>query len=80
MIYECSNKHLCFSKDELGICGMTGCSKQTVKINNENINWFYRINKNGLCISRDSLHMIIEDPNMPNAVKAKVRKIFFSDI
>lgn len=80
MIYECSDKHICFSKDELVICGMTGCSRQTVKINNENINWFYRINKNGLCIERDSLHMIIEDPNMPKDVKAKVQKVFFSDL
>ena len=80
MIYECSSKHICFSKDELINCGMVSCRKQTVKVSTENINWFYRINKNGLCITRDDLHLIIEDPNMPNDVKAKVRKIFFSDI
>ncbi len=80
MIYECSSKHICFSKDELINCGMAGCRKQTIIVSTENINWFYRINKNGLCITRDNLHRIIEDPNMPNDVKAKVRKIFFNDI
>jgi hypothetical protein len=59
---------------------MAGCRKQTIIVSTENINWFYRINKNGLCITRDNLHRIIEDPNMPNDVKAKVRKIFFNDI
>ncbi|HEU5121188.1 MAG TPA: hypothetical protein VFT71_09375 [Candidatus Nitrosocosmicus sp.] len=79
MIYECPSKHICFSKDKLTSCGMTGCRKQTVDVSLENINWFYKIDKNGLCINRDDLHLIIEDPNMPDDVKKKIRKIFFSD-
>ena len=58
---------------------MTGCRKQTVCVSLENINWFYKINKNGLCIHKDELHLIIEDPAMPYEVKKKIRKIFFND-
>lgn len=80
MIFECPSKHICFSKNELASCGMSGCRKLTFNVSLEDINWFYKINKNGLCINRDDLHLIIEDPNMPADVKKKVRKIFFSDI
>ena len=80
MIFECLSKHICFSKNELASCGMSGCRKLTVNVSLGDINWFYKINKNGLCINRDDLHLIIEDPNMPADVKKKVRKIFFSDI
>jgi hypothetical protein len=80
MIYECPSKHICFSKDKLTSCGMSSCRKQTVNVSLENINWFYKIDKNGLCINRDDLHFIIEDPNMPDDVKKKIRKIFFSNI
>jgi hypothetical protein len=80
MIFECPSKHICFSKNELASCGMSGCRKLTVNVSLEDINWFYKINKNGLCINRDDLHLIIEDPNMPADVKKKVRKIFFSDM
>ena len=76
MIYECPNKHVCFSKDELSNCGMRDCNKQTVKLSLENIKWFYKINKNGLCINRPDLHMIIEDTNMPKDVKKQIQKIF----
>jgi hypothetical protein len=80
MIYECPNKHVCFSKDELSNCGMRGCNKQTVKLSLENIKWFYKINKNGLCINRDDLHKILEDPNMPTDVKTKIQSIFYRNI
>jgi len=80
MIYECPNKHVCFSKDELSNCGMRDCNKQTVKLSLENIKWFYKINKNGLCINRDDLHMILEDPNMPTDVKTKIQSIFYRNI
>lgn len=68
------------TQPQLTSCGMTGCRKQTVNVSLEDINWFHKINKNGLCINRDDLHFIIEDPNMPHDVKKKIRKIFFSDI
>ena len=80
MIFECPSKHICFSKDELVSCGMSGCRKLTVNVSLEDIHWFYKINKNGLCINRDDLHLIIEDPKMPADVKKKIRKIFFSDM
>jgi len=76
MIFECPSGHICFSKDELTICGMRGCNKQIDMLSPDDIKWFYKINKNGLCITRTDLHMIIEDPNMPNDVKKQVQKIF----
>ena len=69
MIFECPSGHICFSKDELTICGMRGCNKQIDMLSPDDIKWFYKINKNGLCITRTDLHMIIEDPNMPKDVK-----------
>lgn len=76
MIYECPSKHISFSKDDLTNCGMRGCNKQTVILSTSDIKWFYKINKNGLCINRTDLHMIIEDPNMPKDVKKQIQKIF----
>lgn len=43
-----------------------------------NIDWFYKINKIGLCIHKNDLHKIIEDPNMPKQVKKQIGKIFFN--
>ncbi|MGN6351114.1 MAG: hypothetical protein ACTHL3_06585 [Candidatus Nitrosocosmicus sp.] len=68
--------HICFSKDDLTTCAMKGCIKQTVVISPINIDWFYKINKDGLCINRDDLHMIIDDPNMPKDVKKQIQNIF----
>ncbi|MGN6624762.1 MAG: hypothetical protein ACTHJ7_02345 [Candidatus Nitrosocosmicus sp.] len=76
MIYECQMGHICFSKDVLTTCAMKGCIKQTVVISPINIDWFYKINKDGLCINRDDLHMIIDDPNMPKDVKKQIQNIF----
>ena len=76
MIYECPLGHICFSKDDLDTCAMKGCFKQTVVISPIDINWFYKINKDGLCIDKKDLHMIIEDPNMPKDVKKQIQKIF----
>ncbi|MGN6709441.1 MAG: hypothetical protein ACTHKF_08855 [Candidatus Nitrosocosmicus sp.] len=76
MIYECQMGHICFSKDDLTTCAMKGCIKQTVVISPINIDWFYKINKDGLCINRDDLHMIIDDPNMPKDVKKQIQNIF----
>jgi hypothetical protein len=76
MIYECPSSHICFSKDDLTTCAMKGCIKQTVVISPIEINWFYKINKDGLCINRDDLHMIIDDPNMPKDVKKQIQKVF----
>ena len=55
---------------------MTGCTKSTVVISRIDIKWFYKINKQGLCINRTDLHKIIEDPNMPRDVKKPITKIF----
>ncbi len=76
MIFECPSGHICFSKDDLNICGMSGCNKQTVVISHADVKWFYKINKLGLCINRIDLHMIIEDSKIPNKVKREVKKIF----
>jgi hypothetical protein len=77
MIYECQQGHICFSsKDDLDTCVMTGCTKSTVVISPIDIKWFYKINKQGLCINRIDLHKIIEDPNMPRDVKKQITKIF----
>ena len=77
MIYECQQGHICFSSnDALDTCAMTGCTKSTVVISPIDIKWFYKINKQGLCINRTDIHKIIEDPNMPRDVKKQITKIF----
>jgi hypothetical protein len=76
MIFECPSGHICFSKDDLTTCGMRGCNKQTDILSCDDIKWFYKINKSGLCITRTDLHMIIQDPNMPKDVKKQMQKIF----
>lgn len=78
MIYECSENHICFSKEDISICAMRGCSKRTIMTNPINIDWFYKINKMGLCINKNDLHKIIEDPNIPKQVKKQIGKIFFN--
>jgi ABC-type lipoprotein export system ATPase subunit len=76
MIYECPQGHICFSKDSLYICGMKGCGKTTLVISPIDIKWFYKINKTGLCINKNEIYKITEDPNMPNVVKEQIQKIF----
>jgi hypothetical protein len=56
MIYECTNGHICFSKEEdLCICAMKDCRKPTLIISPIDIEWFYKINDSGLCINRKDL-------------------------
>jgi hypothetical protein len=77
MIYECQQGHICFSKeDDLNTCAMTGCTKSTIVVSPIDIKWFYKINKLGLCIDRNDLYKIIEDPNMPKEVKKQIIKVF----
>jgi hypothetical protein len=76
MIYECPEGHICFSKDDLNRCAMTGCNKPTVVISPIDFKWFYKISETGLCINRKDLHKLIEDPNMPRDVKKETTKIF----
>jgi hypothetical protein len=57
---------------------MRGCLKTPILIHPENIKWFYKINKSGLCIKKNDLHMIIEDPKMPPDVKKTILKVFFN--
>jgi hypothetical protein len=40
------------------------------------IDWFYKINKDGLCIDKKDLHMIIDDPNIPKDIKKQIQKFF----
>lgn len=76
MIFECPSGHICFSKNDINKCGMSGCNKQTVIISPIDIKWFYKINKCGLCINRIDLHLIIKDTKIPNKVKREIQKIF----
>jgi hypothetical protein len=77
MIYECTNGHICFSKEEdLCICAMKDCRKPTLIISPIDIEWFYKINDSGLCINRKDLEMIIKDRNMPREVKEIILRIF----
>ena len=77
MIYECQQGHICFSSNEdVNACAMTGCTRSTIVISPIDIEWFYKINKLGLCIDREDLHNIIEDPNMPKDVKRQITKVF----
>ena len=76
MIYECSQGHICFSKDNLDVCGMKGCSRSTLIVGPIDIKWFYKISETGLCINKNEIHKIIEDPNMPKDVKKQIRKVF----
>ena len=78
MIYQCPSEHVCFTKDKLDICGVKGCLKRPILMHPANIEWFHRINKDGLCINKSDLHMIVEDPNMPKDVKKSILKIFFN--
>jgi ABC-type dipeptide/oligopeptide/nickel transport system ATPase component len=73
MICECSEGHISFSKDNLNICGMSGCGKATLIISPIDIKWFYKIQEKGLCIHRKDLYKIIEDPNMPKDVKKQIK-------
>lgn len=73
MIYECQQGHICFSSNEdLNASAMTGYTKSTVVISPIDVEWFYKINKLGLCINKKNLHKIIEDPNMPKDVKRQI--------
>jgi hypothetical protein len=77
MIYECTNGHICFSREEdLCICAMKDCRKPTLIISPIDIEWFYKINDSGLCINRKDLEMIIKDRNMPREVKKIILRIF----
>lgn len=76
MIYECPKGHICFSKDNLVICGRKECNKTTKLMSPVDIDWFYKINKSGLCIDKNDIHMIIEDKNMPQDVKKQIEKVF----
>ena len=55
---------------------MKGPIKQTVIISPIDIDGFYKINKDGLCINKKDLHMIMDDPNMHSDVKNQIQKIF----
>ena len=76
MILECSNGHICFSKEELPLCAMKECGGSIIVVSPIDIKWFYKINESGLCINRKDLHMIVEDRNMPKDVKKTIQRVF----
>jgi hypothetical protein len=76
MIFECPQGHICFSKDNLDVCGMKGCNRSTLIVDLMDITWFYKISETGLCINKSEIHKIIEDPNMPKDVKKQIQKVF----
>ena len=80
MIYECPQGHICFSKDDIALCGMKGCSKHTLVLSPIDIKWFYKINERGLCINRDDLHNIIEDPKYAQRRKEVNTKSFSTSL
>ncbi|MGC2386240.1 MAG: hypothetical protein WA460_04100 [Nitrososphaeraceae archaeon] len=55
---------------------MNGCSRSTLIVDPIDIKWFYKISETGLCINKNEIHKIIEDPNMPKDVKKQIRKVF----
>ena len=55
---------------------MKDCGRPVEIISDKDIDWFYKISPNGLAINRKDLHTIIEDKNMPNDVKAAIKKVF----
>jgi hypothetical protein len=75
MIYECPLGHICFSKTDLHTSALKGCIKQTIILSPIDIEWFYKINKDGLGINKADLNMIIEDHNMLKDVKKANRKV-----
>lgn len=48
--------------------------KQTIVIRTVDKNWFYKINKDGLCINKKDLHMIMDDPYIPKDKKNKYKR------
>lgn len=55
---------------------MKGCENDTSAISDADIEWFYSISLSGLAINEWDLHMILEDKNMPQDVKDRIREIF----
>ena len=55
---------------------MKGCELSVDIISEHDIDWFYKINPDGLAINEKDLNQIIRDKNMPEAVKNEIRRIF----
>lgn len=55
---------------------MKGCELSVDVISERDIDWFYKINPNGLAINEKDLNQIIRDKNMPVEVKNAIGKIF----
>ena len=50
--------------------------KATVVISPVDTDWFYKINKYGLCVNNRNLNAIIADPDVPKDVKKQIQNIF----
>jgi hypothetical protein len=55
---------------------MKGCGKRIDIISDIDIEWFYKINAEGLAMDKKDLHKILEDKKMPDDVKAAVKRVF----
>lgn len=75
MIYRCASGHISFAR-ELIRCGMKGCDKPVDVIRETDVEWFYRINPEGLAINESDLDKILADRNMPKDVKNIVKETF----
>jgi hypothetical protein len=75
LICKCPDGHISFAR-ELRYCGMKGCGKPVTTVSNIDIEWFYKINPDGLAIEEKDLHKILQDRNMPKEVKEIMKETF----
>jgi hypothetical protein len=55
---------------------MKDCGRPVETVSNKDIEWFYKINSNGLAINEKDLHKILEDKSIPQDVKEAVQQAF----
>lgn len=55
---------------------MKGCELSIDVISEREIDWFYKINPNGLAINERDLNKIIRGKNIPEDVKNTIGKLF----
>lgn len=75
LIYKCAAGHISFAK-HLQFCGMKGCGQPIEPVSERDIEWFYRVNPDGLAMNEKDLNMMMEDKNMPKEVKKAIEEIF----
>jgi hypothetical protein len=75
LIYRCIDGHVSFAR-QLSYCGMKGCEKPIEIVSEMDVEWFYKINPEGLAINEVDLDKILADRNVPKDVKSVVRDVF----